>query len=47
MISYLLNSLSKEIFDSVMYSKTAKFLWDSLEQRFGWSNGSNNLQKEL
>lgn len=37
-ISWILNALSKDIADSVIYSKTAKDLWDSLEQRFGRSN---------
>ncbi|KAH0666632.1 hypothetical protein KY285_027838 [Solanum tuberosum] len=47
--SWLLNSLSKEIEDSVIYSNSAKELWDSLEQRFGKSNGTKlfHLQKEL
>ncbi|KAH0683646.1 hypothetical protein KY289_021398 [Solanum tuberosum] len=48
-ISWLLNSLTKEITDSVIYSKTAKELWDSLEHRFGRTNGAKlyHLQKEL
>nr|XP_016508986.1 PREDICTED: uncharacterized protein LOC107826512 [Nicotiana tabacum] len=48
-ISLILNALSKDIADSVIYSKTAKELWDSLEQRFGRSNGAKlyHLQKEL
>ncbi|XP_049410324.1 uncharacterized protein LOC125873426 [Solanum stenotomum] len=47
--SWLLNSLSKEIEDSVVYSNSTKELWDSLEQRFGKSNGTKlfHLQKEL
>ncbi|XP_019225781.1 PREDICTED: uncharacterized protein LOC109207338 [Nicotiana attenuata] len=47
--SWILNALSKDIADSVIYSKTAKELWDSLEQRFGKSNGAKlfHLQKEL
>ncbi|KAH0696502.1 hypothetical protein KY290_013873 [Solanum tuberosum] len=47
--SWLLNSLSKEIGDSVIYSNTAKELWDSLKQRFGKSSGTKlfHLQKEL
>lgn len=47
--SWLLNSLSKEIADSVIYSRTAKDLWTSLEHRFGQSNGAKlyHLQKEL
>ncbi|XP_070005546.1 uncharacterized protein [Nicotiana sylvestris] len=41
--------IMEDIADSVIYSKTAKDLWDSLEQRFGRSNGANlyHLQKEL
>nr|XP_016449432.1 PREDICTED: uncharacterized protein LOC107774420 [Nicotiana tabacum] len=48
-ISCILNALSKNIADSVIYSKTAKELWNSLEQRFGRSNGAKlyHLQKEL
>lgn len=48
-ISWLLNSLTKEIADSVIYSKMAKELWDSLEHRFGRTNGAKlyHLQKEL
>lgn len=47
--SWLLNSLSKEIGDSDIYSATSKELWDSLKQRFGKSNGTKlfHLQKEL
>ncbi|XP_060195546.1 uncharacterized protein LOC132624838 [Lycium barbarum] len=47
--SWLLNSLSKDIADSVIYSKTAKDLYTDLEQRFGQSNGAKlfHLQKEL
>ncbi|XP_059309938.1 uncharacterized protein LOC132061082 [Lycium ferocissimum] len=46
---WISNALSKDIADSVMNSKTAKELWDSLEQRFGKSNGAKlyHLQKEL
>ncbi|XP_016466894.2 uncharacterized protein LOC107789570 [Nicotiana tabacum] len=48
-IYWILNALSKDIVDSMIYSKTAKELWDSLEQRFGKSNGAKlyHLQKEL
>ncbi|XP_019240490.1 PREDICTED: uncharacterized protein LOC109220473 [Nicotiana attenuata] len=47
--SWLLNSLSKDIGDSVIYSKSAKDLWNSLEHRFGQSNGAKlyHLRKEL
>lgn len=33
--SWILNSLSKDIGDSVMYSKTTTQLWKSFEHRFG------------
>ncbi|XP_075091859.1 uncharacterized protein LOC142172009 [Nicotiana tabacum] len=48
-ISWLLNSLSKDIGDSVIYSKTTKELWTGLEHRFGQSNEAKlyYLQKEL
>ncbi|XP_055814416.1 uncharacterized protein LOC129884069 [Solanum dulcamara] len=48
-ICWISNTLSKDIADSVMSSKTAKELWDSLEQRFGKSSGAKiyHLQKEL
>uniref|UniRef100_A0A1S4BBM9 Retrotransposon Copia-like N-terminal domain-containing protein n=1 Tax=Nicotiana tabacum TaxID=4097 RepID=A0A1S4BBM9_TOBAC len=47
--SWLLNSLSKDIGDNVIYSKSAKDLWTSLEHRFGQSNGAKlyHLRKEL
>ncbi|XP_016476600.1 uncharacterized protein LOC107798145 [Nicotiana tabacum] len=48
-ISLLLNSLSRDIADSVLYSKTAKDIWMELEARFGQCNGAQlyQLQKEL
>ncbi|XP_015161028.1 uncharacterized protein [Solanum tuberosum] len=48
-ISWLLNLLTKEIADTVIYSKTVKELWDNLEHRFGRTNGAKlyHLQKEL
>ncbi|XP_019258695.1 PREDICTED: uncharacterized protein LOC109236913 [Nicotiana attenuata] len=39
-LSWLLNSLSKEIADSVIYSWIAKDPWTDLEDRFGQSNGA-------
>nr|XP_016461597.1 PREDICTED: uncharacterized protein LOC107784913 [Nicotiana tabacum] len=39
-ISWLLNSLSKQIAESVLYYKTAKEIWKELEDRFGQSNGA-------
>ncbi|XP_019234851.1 PREDICTED: uncharacterized protein LOC109215274 [Nicotiana attenuata] len=48
-LSWLLNSLSKEIAESVLYSHSAKDLWNDLEDRFGQTNGAKlfQLQKEL
>ncbi|KAH0730631.1 hypothetical protein KY285_001539 [Solanum tuberosum] len=48
-LSWLIRSLSKEIADSVIYSKTTNDLWKELEDRFGQSNGAQlyHLQKEL
>lgn len=48
-ISWLLNSLSREIAESVLYSKTAIEIWKELEERFGQSNGPQlyHLQKEI
>uniref|UniRef100_M1B089 Reverse transcriptase n=1 Tax=Solanum tuberosum TaxID=4113 RepID=M1B089_SOLTU len=34
-ISWLLNSLSKDIADSVLYSRTTKDLWNDLDQPSG------------
>ncbi|XP_016462856.2 uncharacterized protein LOC107785942 [Nicotiana tabacum] len=48
-ISWLLNSLSKAIAESVLYTKTAKKIWDELEERFGQSSGPQlyHIQKEI
>ncbi|XP_070029640.1 uncharacterized protein [Nicotiana sylvestris] len=48
-ISWILNSLSKDIAESVLYSKTANEIWKELEVRFGQCNGAQlyQLQKEL
>ncbi|XP_060212733.1 uncharacterized protein LOC132640236 [Lycium barbarum] len=48
-LSWLLNSLSKEIGESFLYSNSAKDLWKDLEDRFGQTNGAKlfQLQKEL
>ncbi|XP_070022071.1 uncharacterized protein LOC142177495 [Nicotiana tabacum] len=45
---WLLNSLSKEIAESVLYSQSAKDLWRDLEDRFGQANGAKlfQLQKD-
>ncbi|XP_070014482.1 uncharacterized protein [Nicotiana sylvestris] len=48
-ISWILNSLSKSIAESVLYSKTAREIWKELEARFGQCNGAQlyQLQREL
>ncbi|XP_019232228.1 PREDICTED: uncharacterized protein LOC109212948 [Nicotiana attenuata] len=48
-ISLILNSLSKDIAESVLYSQTAREIWKELEARFGQCNGAQlyQLQKEL
>ncbi|XP_016484931.2 retrovirus-related Pol polyprotein from transposon RE1 [Nicotiana tabacum] len=48
-ISWILNSLSKDIAESVLYSKIANEIWKELEVRFGQCNGAQlyQLQKEL
>ncbi|XP_070034452.1 uncharacterized protein [Nicotiana tomentosiformis] len=48
-LSWLLNSLSKEIAESVLYSQSTKDFWSDREDRFGQTNGAKlfQLQKEL
>lgn len=48
-LTWLLNSLSKEIAESVIYSQTAAKLWDELEERYGQADGTKlfQLQREL
>lgn len=48
-ISWLLNALSREIAESVLYSKTARDIWIELEERFGQTNGPQlyQLQKQI
>ncbi|KAH0768774.1 hypothetical protein KY290_012755 [Solanum tuberosum] len=48
-LSWLLNSLSKEIVESILYSQSSKVLWSNLEDRFGQVNGAKlfQLQKDL
>ncbi|XP_070029646.1 uncharacterized mitochondrial protein AtMg00810-like [Nicotiana sylvestris] len=43
---WLLNSLSKEIGESVIYSKFARDLWNNLEHRFWQTNGAKLYQQE-
>lgn len=46
---WLLNSLSKEIVESVLYLQSVKDLWSDLKHRFGQTNAAKlfQLQKEL
>ncbi|XP_019228351.1 PREDICTED: uncharacterized protein LOC109209521 [Nicotiana attenuata] len=48
-ISWLVNSLSKDIARSVEYSEFAKDIWNELEERYGKANGARvfELKKEL
>ncbi|KAH0679196.1 hypothetical protein KY284_020281 [Solanum tuberosum] len=48
-LAWLLNSLSREIAESVIYSQTAEDLWNELEQRYGQTDGAKmfQLQREL
>ncbi|KAK6161898.1 hypothetical protein DH2020_001739 [Rehmannia glutinosa] len=48
-ISWILNSLSKDIVDAFMYIDSAKQLWDEITERFGESNGPliYQLEKEI
>ncbi|KAH0694219.1 hypothetical protein KY285_021316 [Solanum tuberosum] len=39
-ITWLLNSLSRDISESVIYSQTAVELWDELEARYGQADGT-------
>ncbi|XP_075095523.1 uncharacterized protein LOC142173773 [Nicotiana tabacum] len=43
-LSWLLNSLSKEIAESVLYSQSAKDLWSDLEDRLRQTNGVTLFQ---
>ncbi|KAL9995344.1 putative RNA-directed DNA polymerase [Helianthus debilis subsp. tardiflorus] len=48
-ISWILNSLSKDIGESVIYAQTAKQLWTELNDRYGQASGAKlyQLQKSL
>ncbi|KAH0764874.1 hypothetical protein KY285_000745 [Solanum tuberosum] len=48
-ISWILNSLSKDIAEYVLYSRTTKEIWKYLSARFGHCNGAQlyQLQREL
>lgn len=47
--SWILNSLSKELTDSLQYVNDAKELWQELEDRYDQTNGAKlyQLQKEI
>ncbi|VFQ66343.1 unnamed protein product [Cuscuta campestris] len=47
--SWILNVLSKEIGDSVLYANSVAEIWNELDERFGQSNGVRlyQLQKDL
>ena len=48
-ISWILNSISKDIVDAFLYTNTAKELWDELGERFGECNGPliYQIQREI
>ena len=48
-ISWILNSISKDIVDAFLYTNTAKELWDELGERFGECNGPliYHIQREI
>ena len=48
-ISWILNSLSKDIAESVLFLQTAKDIWSELIQRYAQSNGAliYQIQKQL
>ena len=48
-ISWILNSISKDIVDAFLYANTAKELWDELGERFGECNGPliYQIQREI
>ncbi|XP_011078671.1 uncharacterized protein LOC105162368 [Sesamum indicum] len=47
--SWILNSISRDIVESFIYTKTSKELWTELENRYGQSNGpmEYRLKREL
>ena len=48
-ISWILNSISKDIVDAFLYTNTTKELWDELGERFGECNGPliYQIQREI
>ena len=47
--SWILNSLSKDLADSLQYVNNAKELWDELKDRYDQANGAKlyQIQQEL
>ncbi|KAL2241041.1 UNVERIFIED_CONTAM: hypothetical protein Sindi_0745300 [Sesamum indicum] len=48
-VSWILNSISKEIAEAFLYAESARDLWVELEMRFGESNGPllYQIQREI
>ncbi|XP_076942039.1 uncharacterized protein LOC143611775 [Bidens hawaiensis] len=48
-ISWILNTLTRDISYSVLYAETAQILWNDLNSRYGKENGAKfyQLQKNL
>lgn len=48
-ISWLLSSLDTQIAKSVLYFNTAKEVWDDLQERFGYTSGTQlySLEQQL
>lgn len=42
-ISWIMNSISKDIGDSVLYAQSARELWTELNDRYGQANGNNYI----
>ncbi|XP_076911116.1 uncharacterized protein LOC143568984 [Bidens hawaiensis] len=43
-ISWIRNTLTQDIIDSVLYAETAKALWNELNARYGQANGAKFYQ---
>ena len=48
-MSWILNVVSRNIADSIIYAKTARQMWIELEERFGQVNGAKlyQVQKDM
>jgi len=48
-MSWILNVLTKNVVDSIIYAKSARQMWVELEERFGHINGAKlyQVQKEI